>query len=347
MYPTLFSIGDFNVASYTVLLDLGLILGLLVTYLEGKRQLGNGTTALDLGLWSVIGGILGGRIAYVLANWRIFSEDWVSAFRIWEGGLAFHGAILGGLLVLALFAGFQGGGVLRAAVYLVAFRGSGRRLATERLADSEGRGDESVSFWKLADILTPGLALGIAFGWAACLLGGCAYGIVGEGFGYAILPDLFGVEASRFATQAVGLGISLVLFLGVWLMRRRWPFAGAGFLLYGLFYFALQFFLEFTRGDEAIYVGPWRLAQVLNLVLALAAGVSLLVLWWLWRTVDEEQVDMTDGSAAGSGAAEEPAEDLDDKEQVDGGPAAEPAIPEGVDEPAVSEMTEGEPDKDG
>ena len=315
MYPTLFSIGEFSVASYTVLLDLGLILGLLVTYLEGKRQLENGTLALDLGLWSVIGGILGGRIAYVLANWRIFSEDWVSAFRIWEGGLAFHGAILGGLLVFAVFAFVQ------------------------------GRGEDPVSFWRLADVLTPGLALGIAFGWAACLLGGCAYGIVGEGFGYAILPDLFGVEASRFATQAVGLGISLVLFLGVWLMRRRWPFAGAGFLLYGLLYFALQFFLEFTRGDEAIYVGPWRLAQVLNLVLALAAGVSLLVLWWLWRTADEDQVDITEEDAVGSEAAGEP-EDLDDDEQVDEGPAAEPAIPEGEDEPGASEATEGESEKD-
>jgi len=315
MYPTLFTIGEFSVASYTVLLDLGLILGLLVTYLEGKRQLENGTLALDLGLWSVIGGILGGRIAYVLANWRIFSEDWVSAFRIWEGGLAFHGAILGGLLVFAVFAFVQ------------------------------GRGEEPVSFWRLADVLTPGLALGIAFGWAACLLGGCAYGIVGEGLGYAILPDLFGVEASRFATQAVGLGISLVLFLGVWLMRRRWPFAGAGFLLYGLLYFALQFFLEFTRGDEAIYVGPWRLAQVLNLVLALAAGVSLLVLWWLWRTADEAQVDITEEGAVGSEAADEP-EDLADDEQVDGGPAADPSIPEGGDEPAASEATEGEPDED-
>jgi len=317
MYPTLFTIGEFSVASYTVLLDLGLILGLLVTYLEGKRQLENGTLALDLGLWSVIGGILGGRIAYVLANWRIFSEDWVSAFRIWEGGLAFHGAILGGLLVFAVFAFVQ------------------------------GRGEEPVSFWRLADVLTPGLALGIAFGWAACLLGGCAYGIVGEGLGYAILPDLFGVEASRFATQAVGLGISLVLFLGVWLMRRRWPFAGAGFLLYGLLYFALQFFLEFTRGDEAIYLGPWRLAQVLNLVLALAAGVSLLVLWWLWRTADEDQVDITEEGAVGSEAADDPADNLDHDERVDEGPAAEPAIPEGEDEPAMSETAEGEPDKDG
>ena len=316
MHPTLFSIGDFQVASYTVLLDLGLLLGLLVTYLEGKRQFERGTLALDLGLWVVIGGILGGRIGYVLANWSTFSEDWASAFRIWEGGLAFHGAFLGGLLVMVLFAYFQ------------------------------RRGEEPVSFWQLADVLTPGLALGIAFGWAACLLGGCAYGALGEGFGYAILPDLFGVEASRFATQAVGLGISLLLFLGVWLMRRRWPFAGAGFLFYGLLYFAAQFFLEFTRGDEAIYIGPWRLAQLLNLVLALAAGVGLLALWWLWRRSDKVQMDITEGGAeseAGGELAEVVGADVDDREPVAEEPATtRPATSGEADEPSQSEEPQGE-----
>jgi phosphatidylglycerol:prolipoprotein diacylglycerol transferase len=264
MYPTLFSIGNFNIPTYTVLLDLGLILGLLLTYYEGKRQIARGTLALDLGLWVVIGGILGGRIGYVLANWRTFSEDWASVIRVWEGGLSFHGAVLGGLLVVLLFA------------YL------------------HQHDENPVSLWQLVDVLTPGLALGIAFGWAACMMGGCAYGNLGEGLGYVILPDLFGVEASRFATQAVGLGISLLLFLGVWLTRRHLPFAGALSLLYGLLYFAAAFFLEFTRGDEAIYVGPWRLAQVLDLALALAAGLGLLVLWWQWRARGQEG-DITTG----------------------------------------------------
>ena len=280
MHPTLFTIGRFSIPTYTVLLDLGLILALVLTYYEGKRQFDRGALALDFGLWVVIGGILGGRIAYVLANWSAFSEDWVSVFRIWEGGLSFHGAVLGGLLVMLLFA------------YL-------RR-----------RDGQPASFWQLADLLTPGLALGIAFGWAACLMGGCAYGALGEGFGYAILPDLYGVEASRFATQAVGLGYSLLLFLGVVLLRQRWPFAGACFLLYALLYFAGQFFLEFTRGDEAIYLGTLRLAQVLDLVLALAAAVALLVLWWRWRAGPEDQQDAPereeeDAEAKGAGDAPE------------------------------------------
>jgi prolipoprotein diacylglyceryl transferase len=255
MYPTLFTIGRLNIPTYTVLLDLGLILGLLLVYYEGKRQLADGALALDLGLWVVVGGIVSGRIGYVLANWTAFSEDWVRALRIWEGGLSWHGAFLGGLLVMAVFAGLQ------------------------------RRAERPVSFWELADVVTLGLALGICFGWAACLAGGCAYGALGEGLGYAILPDLYGVEASRFATQAVGLVLSLVLFAGFWLLRGLWPFSGASFLMYVFLYFAGQFFLEIGRGDEAIYVGPWRLAQLFDLVLVLVAALGLLLRWWQWQRV--------------------------------------------------------------
>ena len=257
MYPTLFSIGRLNIASYTVLLDLGLVLGLALTYWEGKRQLGNGTLALDLGLWAVIGGIIGGRMGYVAANWSAFSEDWGSIVRIWEGGLSFHGAYLGGLLALFVFAEFQ-----RA-------------------------GESPVSFWQWGDVVTPGLALGITFGWAACLMAGCAYGHLGEGLGCAILPDIYGIEAPRFATQGGGLVFSLGLFTVFWLLRRRWPFPGAAFLMFVLLYFTGSFFLEFSRGDEAFYVGPWRLAQLVDVALALAAAGGLLLLWRAARQVPE------------------------------------------------------------
>lgn len=290
MYPTLFTIGQWHIPTYTVLLDLGLILGLIVTYFEGKRLLGRGDTALDLGLWAVVGGILGGRLGYVLANWSVFSEDWSRAIRIWEGGLSFHGAFLGGLIVMVIYAQFQ------------------------------RRSEEPVSFWQLSDMVTPGLALGIAFGWAACLMGGCAYGAIGEGFGYAILPDLYGVEAPRFATQAVGFAYALVLFIGFWLLRKHWPFPGAAFLMYLLLYFGGQFILEFTRGDEAIYLGPWRLAQVMDLVLALAAAVGLMVLWWQAKGQGAEhgETAQTEGPPLPGEPAESAGVELEESPPIEG-----------------------------
>jgi len=284
MHPTLFTIGNLSIPTYTVLLDLGLILGLVLTYFEGKRVLGSGETALDLGLLAVIGGILGGRIGFVLANWSVFSQEPGRIVRIWEGGLAFHGAFLGGLLVLVLFAWL-------------------RRRESESAEQSTWP-----YLWTLSDIVTPGLAVGITFGWAACYMGGCAYGRVGEGFGYLIQPDLFGVEAPRFATQAVGFGYALLLFAGFWLLRGRWPFRGAAFLMYNLLYFAGQFLLEFTRGDEAIYLGPWRLAQALDLALALAAAVGLMLLWWRARGEAQEEPEEPEEAQMGTAVEALPAE---------------------------------------
>lgn len=312
MHPTLFTIGSLNIPTYTILLDLGLILGLVLTYFEGRRCLGNGETALDLGLWTVIGGIIGGRIGYVLANWGAFSEDWGRAFRIWEGGLAFHGAFLGGLTVMVAF------GLL------------------------QRRREDPLSFWDLGDLVTPGLALGLVFGWAACLMGGCAYGVLGKGFGYAILPDIYGVEASRFATQAVGLGFAILLFVIFWLLRKRWPYRGAAFLMFNLLYFAGQFFLESTRGDEAIYLGPWRLAQTLDIVIALAAAAGLTIFWWQSRQVEEpKESEIPDETPTD---VKEPGDDESEAvaEEIEAGTPA-PEEVEGLEdeEHAVTEVTEG------
>jgi len=245
VYPTLLTIGRLSIPTYTLLLDLGLILGLLLAWKEGERRLGDGLAVVDLALWAIVGGIVGGRIGYVLVNWDAFGEDWSRVWRIWEGGLGFHGAFLGGLAAFCL-------------------------AAKMRRWDGE-------MVWRVLDSLTPGLALGVAFGWAACLVGGCAYGKTGQGIGYVILPDLYGVQASRFATQAVGMAFSFLLFVGAWLRRERQAVAGVAFLTYGLLYFAGQFLLEFTRGDEALYLGPLRLAQVLDLTLASTAGMLLLL----------------------------------------------------------------------
>jgi phosphatidylglycerol:prolipoprotein diacylglycerol transferase len=297
MHPTLFTIGKLNVPTYTVLLDLSLILGLVLTYFEGRRRLGSGEMALDLGLWAVIGGIVGGRIGYVLANWSVFSQDLGRSIRIWEGGLAFHGAFLGGLAVMGIFALLQ------------------------------RRGEHPLSFWQFGDVVTPGLGLGIAFGWFACLMGGCSFGALGQGFGYAILPDIYGAVAPRFATQAFGLGLAIVLFVAFWILRKQWPFAGAAFLMFNLLYFTGEFFLEFTRGDEAIYVGPWRLAQVFDLALALAAAAGLIVLWWQARarevTAQPGELSPAEGQAT-TGQEDSAAQAPPTREQEDSAAEAPP-----------------------
>jgi hypothetical protein len=94
--------------------------------------------------------------------------------------------------------------------------------------------------------------------------------------------------------------------------------------MYLLLYFGGQFFLEFTRGDEAIYLGPWRLAQVLDLIIALLAAAGVLALWWQdWtkpaETDEPQGLEETESSekADGSVDSDAPADRRETSEPTD------------------------------
>ena len=269
MHPILFRFGSIIIYTYTILLEVGLVCGLGVACLEGKRRGVAPERIVDAALWAVVAGIVGGRVGYVLANQEYFAENFGEAFYIWEGGLAFQGAFLTGLLALFLYGAYY-----------------------------------KLSLLVLADTAALGLALGQVFGWLGCLMGGCAYGLESHGATFLArlsldLPDIYGISAPRFATQLLASVLSLAIFFLLWAARRRWPFdhtqdrpfdptqdkpfnstqakplPGFGFTLYLLLYAGGQFLLEFTRGDEAIYWGPWRVSQWLYLIEAAAALLFL------------------------------------------------------------------------
>ena len=262
MHPILFRLGSTIIYTYTILLDVGLVCGLVVACLEGKRRGIAPERIVDAALWAVVAGIVGGRVGYVLANQEYFAENLREAFYIWEGGLAFQGAFLAGLLALFLYSAYH-----------------------------------KLPFLALADTAALGLALGQVFGWLACLMSGCAYGLESHGATSILarlsldLPDIYGIHAPRFATQPLASALSLAIFVLLWATRRRWPFdpsaelrasfaqdrpfPGLAFIVYLLLYSGGQFLLEFTRGDEAIYWGPWRVSQWIYLAEAALALVCL------------------------------------------------------------------------
>jgi len=250
MYPLLFHIGRSAVYSYTVLLALGLICGLGLACVECKRLLGSPWLAIDAALFALVAAAIGGRLGYVAQNHLYFTENPGEAFLLWRGGSAFWGVLPAGLAALAVYAWRQG---------------RGRSPAP--------------TFWRLADAAAPGLALGQVFGWLGCLAHGCAYGRTGECFLCLDLPDIYGIGAPRFATQAVEAVLSLIIFTIVWLWRKRWPFHGFGFLVCVILSFGGQFLLDFTRGDEALYVGSLRLSQLVDFGLIAWAVGSLGYLW--------------------------------------------------------------------
>ena len=56
----------------------------------------------DLVVWIVIGGVIGARVYHVITDYQLFTDDWLKAFKIWEGGLSIWGAVIGGASCIVL-----------------------------------------------------------------------------------------------------------------------------------------------------------------------------------------------------------------------------------------------------
>ncbi|MGN0438944.1 MAG: prolipoprotein diacylglyceryl transferase [Lachnospiraceae bacterium] len=106
-----FSIGNFEIRFYGVIIAIGFILAYLLVAAEAKRTNQNPETYLDYMLWLVIPAILGARIYYVLfslddyiVKGKSFKEIFFSMINIRGGGLAIYGGVIAGIIVLLIFA---------------------------------------------------------------------------------------------------------------------------------------------------------------------------------------------------------------------------------------------------
>ncbi|OJF90181.1 prolipoprotein diacylglyceryl transferase [Alkalibacterium sp. 20] len=130
----LFSIGHFSIYLLSVTSALGMIIGLLLVQKEGERKRLDKDKLMDLGLYTVLFGILGARLGYILFfNFDHYLENPLDIFKITQGGLSIQGAILLG----GTFAFW----------YMK---------------------KKKMPIWKTADAIVPGVILGQAIGRVGC-----------------------------------------------------------------------------------------------------------------------------------------------------------------------------------
>jgi len=249
MFPILFRVGSITVYTYTVVLALGIVAGTWVAYRAARGRLATPAHVLDAGFWGLLGAILGGRAGYVLANWAYFSEHVDKAIDLRGGGLSWHGALIGASAAAAIW---------------VAVRG---RL-----------GLPAPDWRDLFDAAAPGLAVGGAFGWLACLLTGAAYGAEAAGIAAPLswltadLPDIYGIDRIRFLTQPLMAAWCLLLAGGLWAVREKLP-RGVAFGLYLLLYALADFVMTFLRGDGTWRLGLWLWQWFALSEMLFAAGI--------------------------------------------------------------------------
>lgn len=247
MLPVLFRLGPITLYTYSVLLNLGIALGLIWLYraapVEKKGRW------VDIGLAAAVGGLIGARLLYVLVNGAYYAAHVDEALSIWRGGLSWPGAVAVAWLGAWLWA---------------------RRTGEPLLP--------------VLDTLSVSIALLSLLTWGGCLAAGCAYGAeVTPGqapeWMISIAPDIYGLQAPRWSTQAAGLlwsGVVLVLIVSI--RGRRWPVGARGLYTLGLVALG-AFFISFWRGDPMPLVAGYRLDVIGSaLVLVGAAAAWALVI---------------------------------------------------------------------
>ena len=89
---------DITIKFYGVIIAFGFLLAVLFGGRMAYKWKMSIDKMLDVLIWGTLGGIVGARLYYVLFQWDYYKNDLLSVFKIWEGGLAIYGGIIGGLL---------------------------------------------------------------------------------------------------------------------------------------------------------------------------------------------------------------------------------------------------------
>ena len=97
-----FDVFGFTIAYYGVVIALGMILGVSFILHEAKRLGQNEDDYLDLSIYTIIFGIIGARLYYVIFSWDYYKDNLISIINIRQGGLAIYGGILVGIATICV-----------------------------------------------------------------------------------------------------------------------------------------------------------------------------------------------------------------------------------------------------
>ncbi|MWV47493.1 prolipoprotein diacylglyceryl transferase [Paenibacillus sp. HJL G12] len=236
--PIAFSIGSLSVHWYGLILGLGALAGLMVAIREGKRFGISPEFFMDMLLLGVPSAIIGARIYFVAFKWDDYKDHLVDVFKIWNGGIAIYGALIGAIICAVIYFRYRG-----------------------------------YNFWRIADICAPGLLTGQMIGRWGNYVNQEAYGgPVAESFlrDKLHLPnfivDQMNVQGvyhhPTFLYESLWslVGI-IILFI---LRRQRFLRAAELFLSYFIWYSIGRFFIEGIRTDSLAFIGPNWLASLMN-----------------------------------------------------------------------------------
>lgn len=252
-----FSIGPITVRWYGLIITAAVLAGYLVAYLRVKNRGEDPDHLINILIYGLISAIIGARIYYVLFSLADYVHRPLEVLTIWHGGLAIHGALIGGIISTVVYT----------------------RL-------------HRLNFWYWADIIAPSIILGQAIGrWGNFINQEAFGGPTNLPWGIYIEPAKRPIELMGFTHfhptflyeslwNIIGFGLLLYLSTRQKARPALWP-SGSIFLVYAIYYSIGRFFIEGLRTDS-LMLGPIRIAQLVGLLVII--GCSALLFRWRSRS---------------------------------------------------------------
>jgi phosphatidylglycerol:prolipoprotein diacylglycerol transferase len=253
--PALFSIGSFQLRYYSLMYLVGFAIVYFLTVYRIKDESYEYTaeTLQDYLVWAMFGMIIGARLGEVLIyNFSYFAHHPLEIFLPFTfsngvhftgiSGMSYHGGVIGVLFVSIWF-----------------FR------------------KKKIDFWKFADLIVPSIPLGYTFGRIGNFINGELWGRVTT-MPWGMYFPLDPTQSLRHPSQLYEAFFEgIVLFIILWLMRKKSYFDGYLLGLYIFGYGLARFMIEFFREPDFM-VGPISIGQVLC-ALMMATGIMIII----WR----------------------------------------------------------------
>lgn len=225
--PVAFSIFGLDIMWYGMLIGIGFLIAIAITYTRAPKYNIQPDFILTLTIWIIPFAIIGARLYYVIFNWDNYSDNLSAIFKIRSGGLAVHGGLILCFIVC----------------YFVCKK-------------------NKVNFINAADLVAPVIPLAQAIGRWGNFFNEEAHGSPTD-LPWAQIIDGVGYHPT-FLYESIWCFL-LFIFLMYWSNHKR-KFYGQIICLYGILYSVERFFVEGLRTDS-LMIGPLRQAQVISLVL--------------------------------------------------------------------------------
>jgi len=215
MDPIAFEIFGIGIRWYGIFMATAICLGSIIV-IKGSKRLGyEENDIIDLLLWAVPSGVIGARLYYVAFEWQQYQGDIMKIINIRNGGMAIHGAIIGGVI----------------AGYLFCKR-------------------RKIDFWKLLDLAAPAIILGQAIGRWGNYVNQEAHGGPTD-LPWGIMVDGVKVHPT-FLYESIW---NVLVFGFLLFFSKKKKSNGEVFGMYMIGYSIGRFFIEGLRTDSLMFLG--------------------------------------------------------------------------------------------